>query len=80
MPCYQEWSRGNKAQGQEHKKKSEAKDRPSEGRPFRGQGHNAEVFSEKKVFAQKHRKVSAKLKQAQKKGLRSKNFQSFSKV
>ena len=34
-------------------KRSEAKDRPSEDGPSRGEGHNALVFSKKKVIAQK---------------------------
>ena len=38
MDC-QKWSRGHKARGQGHKKKSEVKDKdsPSEDRPYRGQ-------------------------------------------
>ena len=38
-------------------KRSEAKDRPFEDGPSRGQGHNAQVFSYKKVIAHKKTQI-----------------------
>ena len=43
----QRWSRGHKARGQGHKKKSEAK---AKYRNARGQGHKCKCFPKKKIL------------------------------
>ena len=73
----QRWSRGHKARGQGHKKKSEAKDSLSEDRHSRGQGQEcsrprtqAQVLSKKKGL---HKNFSGDLKKKKREGLH-KNF------
>ena len=81
----QRWSRGHKARGQEHKKKSEAKDSLSEDRHSRGQGQecprprprtkdtSASALQKKKVFTKIFQAISTKKRFP-------KNFQALHKI
>ena len=69
----QRWSRGYKARGQEHKKISEAKDSPSEDRPFLGQAYRRKCFPKKKIIIIIIRFLKVFFSQPEKKGLQN-NF------